>query len=221
MTIFEDFDQSYAEMLGAAPIGTEEVDIERVVDPIMGAAYAVCSLALEQLCVSYMISAEDFLRACMPNWSWPALQVLSLTSPTLKETAKCREIYALLCDAGAVALQMPRLHIMQIWNGGRRNACAFIYRMHRRDASITWRSTWGLTMPKGLVEIWARVAASGGAQGFRVYEQKITEKVASHGDAIQYLYLPRRVVTEMSAWQIRMEAPPLPALPPSLLEEEE
>jgi hypothetical protein len=116
------------------------------VDPHIAAAFASRSRDLEQLSVSYMVNAEDFLGACLPSWNWPRLESLALTSQLLKDGWGRREdIDALLYGAGTTALRMPRLRTLAIWDGREGNACAFIYHTDRYYAYVTWRGTWRWT----------------------------------------------------------------------------
>ncbi|KZL77592.1 hypothetical protein CT0861_12084 [Colletotrichum tofieldiae] len=146
--VFEDFSDNLAVALGnAAQLPWQlQVDGNRIVDPRIGAAFAPRSLDLEQLSVSYMVNAEDFLQACMPTWTWQRLQSLALTSQLLRQTGSRLKIDALLYKAGITALQMPRLHTLVLWNGIKGDACAFIYHTDRDRAYITWRGTWDMEL---------------------------------------------------------------------------
>ena len=210
LLVFEDFNDNIARALGAAQGPWHDgfyvdVDVHRIVDPRVGAAFATRSLDLEQLSVSYMANAEDFFRACVRTWTWPHLQSLALTSEHLRITGNCKDIDALLCSAGAAALRMPKLHTLVLWNGRKRNACAFIYRVDQNHASITWRGTWELELHPPVVEAWQRVASRYHSFELRTKKQHIQGTIDSHGDAIHYLKLPCQVVSPASLWQIRKE----------------
>ncbi|KAH6650579.1 hypothetical protein F5144DRAFT_589022 [Chaetomium tenue] len=89
ISVFEDFSDSLATILMAdrnpnagVPMD-KQVEAVRVADPRVGAAFASRSCNLEQLSVSYLVNAEDFLGACLPSWTWPRLESLALTSQLL------------------------------------------------------------------------------------------------------------------------------------------
>jgi hypothetical protein len=208
VTVFEDFnDDLAATLVNTNPPFTWlwQGEAFRVIDPSVGAAFAQRSRRLEQLSVSYMVNAEDFFQACKPTWTWPYLQSLALTSQLLRPTGNRQEIDALLYEAGITALQMPKLQTLVLWNGGKGNACAFIYYADRNHASVTWRGTWDVQLSRPVVEVWERVASERQFGALRVSKEQVRDAIGSHGDAIHCLSLPVRVVTPASLWQIRRE----------------
>lgn len=224
VSVFEDFDDNIASILGddamwpldlgdetiwaplgGAPVWLLKVEVPRPVAPSIGAALAPTSLNFEHLSVSYMVNAEDFFQACRPTWNWKDLKSLSLTSQLLSDSSKRQKVYALLHEAGTVALQMPKLHTLQIWYGTRASACAFIYYRQGQYACITWRGTWDLELGPRLITLWEGVAFNTGARGLRVEKEQLHGLVKSHGDAIHHLRLPYSVVSPTSLRQIRRE----------------
>jgi len=157
LSVFEDFDDSLAAALGNPGVigAVFPAGAVRIVDPRIGAAFASRSLHLEQLSVSYLSNAEDFFRACLQTWTWEHLRSLALTSASLQPAGSPSKIHALLSSAAAVALRMPRLHTLVLWNGRRGNACAFVF--HDQDRGrpyIAWRGTWDLKLTHAIVEAW-------------------------------------------------------------------
>jgi hypothetical protein len=206
LSIFEDFNDGLtAALLSPQFAGILQVEATRIVDPRIGAAFALRSLDLEQLSASYMVNADDFFQACVRTWTWQHLQSLALTSQLLRYTGNRQEIYAMLYKAGVTALQMPRLHTLVLWNGSRGNACAFIYHTDRYFAHLTWRGTWDLELSSEVVRVWRRVALKFRSTELLIDKQKIQGVVGSHGDAIHRLNLPCQVVAPASLWQIRKE----------------
>lgn len=173
-----------------------------------GVAFAFKSLELHHLAVSFMVNAEDMFRKCLPTWIWPNLETLSLTSQLLRSDNERRDkIEALLCRAGNVVRQMPKMRTLVLWNGGKDHACAFIYCLERNDyPSITWRGTWSLEMGPCIIESWQNVASTFPSCRLDIRKEHIGETLRSHGDAIYYLRLPLQVVDPASLWQIRREA---------------
>ncbi|KAI1110266.1 hypothetical protein F5Y14DRAFT_444123 [Nemania sp. NC0429] len=171
--------------------------------------FASQSLKLQHLAISYMVNAEDIFQRCQPTWTWSQLESLALTSELLQDNWEKRsQLEALLCRAGILAQQMPKLHRFVLWNGGKGHACAFIYCVGRDNASITWRGTWQLELRPLVVERWQLVASKlpyykyGGLQ---IKQENIQGVIHSHGDAIHHLELPCQVVDPASLWQIRRE----------------
>lgn len=138
LLVFEDFNDDFTAAMSHTPLREPflvgSVDIggaSRIMETTIDAASASRSRGREQLSVSYMASAEGFFHTCMPAWTWPDLQSLSLKLQLLQHTESHKKIRALLCEVGTVALRMSRLQTLQIWNGAKRNACVFIYEANR------------------------------------------------------------------------------------------
>lgn len=166
-------------------------------------ALALRSCSLEHLSVSYMLCARDFYEKCRRTYKWERLQSLALTSPSLTPTGDSGLINELLVTAGRVALRMPKLQDLVLWNGKRGEACAFIYHKEsqsRDKASLTWRGTWDFNLDD-VAKWWQKNL--GPVQVKYVGLQK--EIIHSHGDAIYHLRLPRDVIDPESLRQIRQE----------------
>lgn len=82
------------------------------------------------------------------------------------------KINAFLRAAAAVALKMPKLKTMELWNCGQGHACVFRYEAAdpsgprpERSCRLTWRSTWGardLVVGRAVLEAWEGVARARG-----------------------------------------------------------
>lgn len=153
------------------------------------------------------MDAEQVLCHFPPDWTWPHLQSLALTSPTLDESSSDRAIQALLCLAAELVPRMPNLKTLVLWNGGRPNACAFIFRQtDSRTASITWRGNWRFSLTPDVMKSWRKVAEDRGVTLYSILYESIEADIKSRGDAIHHLQLPCPVITPESLWQIRREA---------------
>jgi hypothetical protein len=207
LSVFEDFNAEFAVTIAnRRPRPTiMQPSPDRNADPRVGAAFAFRSLDIEQLYVSFLLNAEDFFQGCSPTWTWQNLQSLALTSQLLKPTGFHLGTNALLCRAGVIALQMPKLRTLVLWNGSRGFAAAFIYQVHRDSVTITWRGTWNLQLTPQVIEAWQSVASRLHSAELRIEKQQIHDAIGCHGDAIHYLDLPCRVVEPASLWQIRQE----------------
>jgi len=175
----------------------------------LGAVFASKSLDLQHLAISFMVNAEELFRHCQSTWSWLRLQSLAPTSQLLQDDwGKRSQIEALLCRVGVLVQKMPKLHTFVLWNGGKAHACAFIYRIDRDVASITWRGTWHLELSPLVVKSWQLVASKLPRSEFselQIKQESIRGVIKSHGDAIYHLELPCQVIDPASLWQIRRE----------------
>ena len=176
-------------------------------DRKLAKAFAARSQHLECLSISYMIDAQQFFTSCQQlPCTWNLLQSLTLTSSTLARTAPRQNIYTLLRNASSVALKMPQLQTMVLWNNVPGQACAVIYQRHTASAiaTLTWRSTWNLELSDDVVESWKEVAS--GPCYLQLEKEALHDvDIRSHGDAIHHLRLPNGVVDSESLCQIRYE----------------
>ena len=170
-------------------------------------ALAAKSHHLECLFISYMIDAQQFFTSCQQlPCTWNLLQSLTLTSSTLARTAPRQDIHTLLQNASSVALKMPQLQTMVLWNSEPGQACAVIYQRHTASAiaTLTWRGTWNLELSEDVVESLKEVASD--ACYLRLEKEELHDvDIRSHGDAIHHLRLPDGVVDSESLCQIRHE----------------
>jgi hypothetical protein len=205
VSIFKDFNNQLALALNnVSPHLDRDVDTTSVVDLRLAKAFAAKSHHLEHLSISYMIDAQQFFISCQQlPCTWNLLQSLTLTSSTLARTAPHRNIYTLLQNAGSIALKMPQLKTMVLWNSEPGHACAVIYRRHIASAmaTLTWRGTWNLELSDDVVESWKKVIPS--PCYLRLEKEALRDvNIWSHGDAIHHLRLPDGVVDSTSLFQI-------------------
>jgi hypothetical protein len=182
-------------------------DIESAIDLSLAKAFAAKSHHLEHLSISYMIDAQQFFTSCQQlPCTWTLLQSLTLTSSTLGRTVSHQHIYTLLKNASSIALKMPQLKTMVLWNSEPKHACAVIYQQHTASAiaTLTWRGTRDLELSDDVVESWKKVAP--GPCYLRLEKEALRDlEIRSHGDAIHHLRLPDGVVDSASLFQIRHE----------------
>ncbi|KAM0426340.1 hypothetical protein ACHAPT_008381 [Fusarium lateritium] len=206
MSVFEDFNEEYAAQLATPQwfIGLpfDVVDLVRVATPSVGSAFAFRSLQLEELSVSFKADARHFFTACQPEWRWERLRFLALTS-RIMTAERHEEVAPLLLNAARVAMRMPELQTMALWNGAKGEACAFTFR--REDSSITWKGTWEMELEKKVVDAWRQVIHEDNREPFRIKYEEIYDEIFSHGDAIHYFGVPAGVIDPVSLWQIRHE----------------
>lgn len=115
--------------------------------------------------------------------------------------------------AGRAALYMPKLEIMESWNGtvlrqfeGR--ACVFRYERIANNASITWWSNWkgdmeNRVLAPHVVFSWQRV---GHALTTGVYEMsELSKSQRTYAAALPYLKLRQCVLDRISDYQVNWE----------------
>lgn len=204
LTLFEDYNDDHLTLLQRdnGPGAYLRPDLIRVPTVQVAEALTARSLKLEKLSVAFLTDALQFFCACQPHWTWDHLQFLALTARSMTKEAPSEGLTDLLCDAAAVALRMPTLQTMAIWNGSNREACAFKYR--REDASIIWRGTWEFTFEVRVLQAWKKVVHEYARRELQAETQLLACEIQSHGDAIYHLDLPP-VLDPVSMWQIRRE----------------
>ncbi|UKZ46189.1 hypothetical protein TrVGV298_000388 [Trichoderma virens] len=207
LTIFEDSYEFY-DRFPRRRVPDYMLDMD-VPSRAIGRDFASKSLSLQHFAISFMVNAEDVFRACHSTWCWQHLQSLALTSELLQANGEKRDwIEVLLCRAGDLAQQMPKIHTFVLWNGGKGNACAFVYRIVQGRGSVTWRGTWLLKLSPRVIESWqlANSKLRVSRPELQLKQEQIQATIRSPGDAIYHLKLPCQVIEPASLWQIRREA---------------
>ncbi|KAK0727211.1 hypothetical protein B0T26DRAFT_799282 [Lasiosphaeria miniovina] len=110
----------------------------------LGKTLARASKSLEVLSAAFVVDAIDFFdgfcpltapKTLEPPAPWENLHNLILTAKMLHPKMSMRHAHPpLLLAAGHAAAFMPKLVLMQLWNGGEGNACIYQY---------TWKSESG------------------------------------------------------------------------------
>lgn len=123
-------------MFGAQP----QRDAPRVADPQVSRALAERSVGLERVAAAFVAEAADFFAAVRCEWTWSKLRLLSLTSRLLVPDpgpGTGPSASDMLCRAARVIKQMPKLQILEIWNGGTRLARLFRFEVAGDKATVT------------------------------------------------------------------------------------
>ena len=174
-----------------------------------GYALAKASLGLEHLIASFVSDASHFFDACQKWNIWPRLESLALTSNVLKPEQQSVYINDFLETIALVAMKMPRLKSMELWNGRAGFAGVFQYQISESDrtAKVTWRGTWDLPLEPRVMKAWQAVASERVDCKLQVVTEILDASVVitSHGDAIRYLRLLNTVVHPVTLWQIQKE----------------
>ncbi|KAL6892461.1 hypothetical protein HDV57DRAFT_507238 [Trichoderma longibrachiatum] len=182
-------------------------NFQEQVMPIITGAFAWASTAYEEIWVSLLFDARIFFCYCLEDYTWWNLRSLCLTSLVLHSEFPA-DAAALLHKAATVAMRMPKLHTLVLWNGEQQgHACAFIYRNSSLGPSITWRGTWDidLYLTAVIVDAWKAVVSQTGWEDLSVCFERVQEEICCLGDAIYYLRLPCQVIEPQSLWEMRRE----------------
>ncbi|PTB68628.1 hypothetical protein BBK36DRAFT_1166529 [Trichoderma citrinoviride] len=204
LVIFENINGELSDALNEIPGYS---GFEEVVMPIITEAFAWLSVAYEVIWVWLLFDAKVFFSYCFEAYNWPQLRSLCLTSPTLNSGSPA-EAAALMREAARIAMRMPVLDTLVLWNGEEQGqACAFVYRKSNEGPSITWRGTWdiGLYLTSEVVDAWKAVVSQTGWQDLSVCFERVEERICYMGDAIYYLRLPCQVIEPQSLWEMRRE----------------
>lgn len=204
LSIFENFNQWYPRTMSFCPP-------VRVPNPAVSRKLARSSLELATLSASFMVDASYFFEATNPSWRWESLTNLALTSRVLAhdlDIATTANITEMLRDAATAALRMPKLRMMEIWNGREGLAMVFRYQKgrDRQAATITVRGTFELALVPEVKKAWNAVAIQNDQDGV-VYRCSSIDPstIRSHGDAICQLGLSTEIIRPVSLQQILHE----------------
>ncbi|CVK95954.1 uncharacterized protein FMAN_13876 [Fusarium mangiferae] len=206
LTVYEDF---CIEHLLLAPLfygpRCVYVEQERWVDE-NSKQFAAKSLNLEHLSISFVAIAETFFSHCQSDWTWKSLQTVILTTRQFTRDLASKAVSVFLQDAAQVALRMPRLEIIVLWNARRRRrASSFTYRRTKMAATIAWCSTMDVEFDRYTVQAWEEVARKHGHPYLWLEKRRIEGEIISEGHAIRLLELPSLVIDPESRQQMEQE----------------
>ena len=177
---------------------------------------ATLSQMIEHFSVAFRIEALDFFsyyevllgekdnndRAGPP----PLLETLALTSGALVPNDPS-EVSKLLRAAAIVAARMPRLQVLELWNGSPDWFAIFRYeRDSDGNATLTWHASWNPWCLLEMTGLWEKVAMQyHECSRFRVKEKYTLDPPVSPLAVMQHLKLRNRVVHPPSLYQIQRE----------------
>ncbi|KAF5644887.1 f-box domain protein [Fusarium tjaetaba] len=208
MTVFRDRNEYFntvyrrqeAEYRRRFALGATQPDQSLRDRPALAREFAVASLSLENLSVSFIVDAVDFFGQCQENWLWAGLRSLTLTSRHLTCDGDSSEIHGQLQKAAQMAKRMPKLERLIIWNGGANEACAFTYRKQQHSASVTWQAKEGTKLNPAVYSTWENIHPG----CFLHFREKHTwHSITSDADAIMCLGL-EHVVDNVSLGQMQL-----------------
>ena len=174
---------------------------------------------LESLSAAFLVDAKDFFADFYPTQAqnstvipWENLRELALTSHVLHQKMGPGKIKRLLMAAGRAAGFMPKLEVMEIWNGGEGHLCLFRYNNNAGNRQITWAGNWGTTVQFGydVINCWENVPNHGqhvqGNLTTTVRGIPVKRKlVKTYVNAIRHLKLRKNILDLISDYQVRWE----------------
>lgn len=197
LVFFENFDEYYSSCF-------MESDQMRTPSFRTSQTIAKTSLELEHLSASFVIDANHFFNAIKPEWNWPRLNSLTLTSQLLQVHEDQEKINDMLEAAASTALKMLKLKTIEIWNGRIGSAALFRFQLKGENcAVITWKATWKFTLQPRVIKAWKTVAYTYNSNNYFLVQEFLDEAISitSHADAINYLGLSK-VLRPISLQQI-------------------
>jgi hypothetical protein len=210
LILFENFDEQYSSCFA-------DCDDMRAPDFRVGQAVAKASLELEHLSASFIIDAGHFLDAVRSEWNWSHLTSLTLTSQLLSPEEDPRTINDMLEAAASMALKMPKLKTLKIWNGRAGSAALLRYQLEGGSCTVlSWKATWKFSLQPCVIKAWEAVAHANNQNRYFLVRECLDETifVNSHVDAINYLELfkvlrPISLQQILAAHEMRHERVPL------------
>lgn len=212
ITLFDDFDEDFPDPFQRSTPSFPMLDTELEIN----ACLAQTSTRLEQLSVSFNVDAELFFQSATApgsrSWTWDRLDTLALTSRLLgprraRGLQGASALTKLLCNAGAAALRMPKLNLIEIWDGSRGNACLFRYHRELYSCSVTLKGTWLPSLGPLVLQAWDKVALeqTGRELELHIEDQLIGSNIDCHSTAASRLDLSPLVMHPASLRQIQQE----------------
>uniref|UniRef100_A0A0B7KDK2 DUF6546 domain-containing protein n=1 Tax=Bionectria ochroleuca TaxID=29856 RepID=A0A0B7KDK2_BIOOC len=198
LVLFENFNQEY-------PASIYYAEALRIPSSAVGRAIGLASLKLDILSASFILDATDFFTITTGHTNWPCLSSLSLTSNLLMPDASTTELSSMLELAASAVKRMPKLRVMEIWNGRKGIAAVFRY---RRDHGINWRATWDMDFESNVKKSWKSVWQMRRPSSEWTITKEVIgcgKDIQSHGDAIIELQLITEVLRPISLQQIQIE----------------
>jgi hypothetical protein len=168
------------------------------------------------LSAAFLVDTKDFFADFYPTYEqnsniipWENLRKLALTSSLLHPEKGRGKIDKLLIAAGRAAAYMPKLEVMEIWNGGEGQVCVFQYNSCTGKPRITWASNWGnnVQLNPNVVRCWADLPRHWQLPRCNLTTAvhrlpKRRKKVKTHSTAIRCLKLRSSVVHLISDYQL-------------------
>lgn len=127
----------------------------------MATVLAKHSRSLEYFSVCNLIDARNFCasflgsQACLKLPVWKNLRFLTLTSPMIVESQGDNdELNDLLCSMGAIAVNMPVIRVIELFNAQEIGAGLFQMVATDEKVALRWTSSWSSTLNPSTKQAW-------------------------------------------------------------------
>ncbi|KAK1638033.1 hypothetical protein BDP81DRAFT_448140 [Colletotrichum phormii] len=164
----------------------------------------------EHLALRFIVDADEFLNNAL---GFPKLKWLSLTAEVFRgesrdsdiEIERRIKIKTLLLLAALAACRMPKLELMEIWNGRNGQASLFRYKIATGVAEITWKSTYGdVIVDDDVVKAWEATARVHGRSDLRSSVTRLEDgHYRYYGSLLPHLESKEHFIHEVSAAQMK------------------
>lgn len=166
-------------------------------------------LLQEHLALCFIVDADDFLNNA-PNF--PELKTLTLTAEIFlgvggnsdEAVERRMKIKTLLLLAALAACRMPRLELLEIWNGRNGQVSIFRYKVDSGLAEITWKSTQDdVVVDDDIVKAWEATARVHARDDLRSSIIRLPDgQYTYYGSVLPHLESKEHFIHEVSAAQM-------------------
>lgn len=177
--------------------------------------FARASRTFQSITISYIINSLAFFFAArgirrLPRQRaslWPRLNTIALTDMQLAPTKHGETVLQI---AGHMALEMPKLKILELWYSTSTDACFFRFEAST-PPKITMKGTWDMQRiwTRTCHEVWTMTAATFSIHPLQVtigLLPKDTCTVKSfYGGILKYLELRDKIVDPVTRYQMERE----------------
>lgn len=167
-------------------------------------------LLVEHLALCFIVDADDFLNNA-PNF--PELKTLTLTAEIFlgvggnsdEAVERRMKIKTLLLLAALAACRMPKLELLEIWNGRNGQVSIFRYKVDSGLAEITWKSTQDdVVVDDDIVKAWEATARVHARDDLRSSIIRLPDgQYTYYGSVLPHLESNEHFIHEVSAAQMK------------------
>ena len=101
---------------------------------------------------------------------------------------------------------MPNLQLLELWNGKKKQACVFRYRVGAFVNAITWLGTHVDTPDRQVIEAWNKTSMARGRSDLRAFATRLEcEEIISAGTVLRYLDLRSQIMHPVSGYRTAWE----------------
>ncbi|OHF02108.1 hypothetical protein CORC01_02687 [Colletotrichum orchidophilum] len=167
------------------------------------------ALHLEHLALCFIIEADEFLSNTLEFRNLTSLTLTSAlfidrSADTDEAVERLMKTKKLLLLAAMAASRMPKLQLIEIWNGGDGQASVFCYKVGGERAEVIWKSTQDeLIVDADVLEAWRATARVHGRNELQCSVTRLgIGGFKYYGSVLPYLESKEQVLHKVSAVQM-------------------